>query len=636
MRREHSVRGPAPAGRRLVLEPLERRMLLSGNVTVFVSGVDLIIQGDAGDNSVSVTQDSLEFADQFQVTGLDGTTINNGVDPHIFQGVFGDVQFAMGDGDDSVQVEGSVVAGDLLCDGGDGDNTLSVDPSAVLGDLVVINGQGFDRTTLQDVVVGGSVLVRNGDGGSLVTFVSVSGTTTVDGDLVIRNGDGVDAQDLSDFEVDGNVIIDNGDGGISPAGVSVAAVPVTGSITQMLDGDVGGSVSIKNRAGVDEQLITATTIGGNVQIDNGNGHSQDVVPASDGLGALFDSETAFLDSAVEGNLSIKNKDGLDSQAFDELSVGGNLSINNGSGGSLVNFAPTLDTVTIGGSLTIKNKDGSDEVQLSALQVGGNVTIDNGTGGSEVVGGDADPDTVGGNVSIKDRTDLGVGLSNFEVWGNLSIAGGAEGGQAMLIHCHTHGNLSFKGVGATDELGLVSVEINGNTTVRDGKGDFTFQALTNVETNLLDGGLSVRNQGGALTVAIDQTDIGGRLSIGTKNAGSMIDLTAIQLGPVGGRLTVKTGAGVDALTLADSQLGGQTSVDTGAGDDTVSATSDTFGASVGIKAGDGENDVVTLDSVSTNSTTSLDGGKGLNDALTITGGTFAFAPAYVNFENVTVT
>ncbi len=591
MHGEHSVRRSRPAGSRLVLEPLERRMLLSGNVTVFVSGADLIVLGDADDNSVSITQDSLEFADQFQVTGLDGTTINNGVDPHLFQGVFGDVQFAMGDGSDSVQVDDVAVGGDLLFDGGDGDNTLTVDPSSVAGDLVVTNGQGNDATTLQDVIVGGSVLISNGDGGSLVTLATVSGTTSVGCDLVIKNGDGVDSQVLNDFEVDGNVSIDNGDGGVLLAGMTVAAVPVTGSITQMQDGSIGGSLSVKNKAGIDEQIITGTVIGGNVKIDNGEGDPQPVMAVSEVIGGIHDSETALLYTTIGGNLSIKNKDGVDSQNFDEVSVGGNLSISNGNGGSLINFAPTLGTVTIGGNLTIKNKDGADQVQLAALQVGGNIAIDNGTGGSEVVTGDIETSTVGGNLSIKDRTDLGAGLSNFEVWGNLSLSGGREGGVAMLTGSRIHGSLSFKGAGPGDQLGLSGMEINGNTSVRDGKGDFTFQSTADVGANVLDGSLRIRNQGGAFTATIDQTSVGSSLSIGNKNGGSMIDITGLVLGPVGGRLTVKTGAGVDVLTL---------------------------------------------DSVTVDGATFLDGGKGLNDALAITGGTFAFAPVYVNFEDVSIT
>ncbi len=456
---------------------------------------------------------------------------------------------------------------------------------------MVSNGQGFDATTLQDVVVGGSVLIGNGDGGSFFTLASVAGTTTVGGDLVVKNGDGVDSQSLSDFEVAGNVTIDNGDGGTLLLGMSVAAIPVTGSITEVQDGSIGGNLSIRNRAGIDEQIVSATVISGNLQIDNGEGNPQPVLAVSDGIGGIYDSETGLVDTTVGGNLSIKNKDGLDSQNFDEVSVGGNWSIDNGNGGSLINFAPTLDTVTIGGNLTIKNKNGADELQLSALQVGGNITIDNGAGGSEVVTGDIEPNTAGGNVSIKDRTSLAAGLSSFEVWGNLSLAGGPEGAVAVLTGSRIHGNLSFKGAGPSDQLGLSGMEINGNTSVRDGKGDFTFQSFADVGANVLDGSLRLTNQGGALTATIDQTSVAGNLSIGNKNGGSTIDITDLVLGPVGGRLTVKTGAGVDVLTL---------------------------------------------DSVTVDGATFLDGGKGLDDVLAIAGGTFAVAPVYVNFEDVSIT
>ena len=66
---------PASPRKRLALESLERRLLLSGDVAVVVSGGDLVITGDTLDNDISITQGVT--ADEFVVTG-NATTVNGG------------------------------------------------------------------------------------------------------------------------------------------------------------------------------------------------------------------------------------------------------------------------------------------------------------------------------------------------------------------------------------------------------------------------------------------------------------------------------------------------------------------------------------------------------------------------------
>jgi hypothetical protein len=65
------------------LEGLESRALLAGNVTVQFSRGSASVLGDALDNHVQVDQYGLALG-QFQITGLDGTTINGQAAPLVF------------------------------------------------------------------------------------------------------------------------------------------------------------------------------------------------------------------------------------------------------------------------------------------------------------------------------------------------------------------------------------------------------------------------------------------------------------------------------------------------------------------------------------------------------------------------
>ena len=578
---------PAPAKRRLVLEPLERRMLLSGNVTVLVSGVDLIVTGDGDDNNIRISQDGLLYTDQFELSSPDGTTINGGVGPRVFDGIFGNIIINMGGGSEVVEIEDCTVPGEIVFNGGSGDNSLTIDPTTVNGDIHITNGVGFDYTQFFDVTVGGSITIANGIGGSFIGFNAPPGTNEIAGSVTITNGtgidelimietevlgnltvnngnggalpfalpidgevdgsitliegshiggtvsitnwNGVDEQGFFGIQVDGSVVVNNGNGGILLDGdgalgaLLVDEIPFDGSLTQIEGVLIQGDLIIKNGNGIDEQSFDEFLIGGNVLVDNGNGATGIVVTTADG-GFVSGSETMIGFGEIGGNLTIKNKEGLDLQLFDELLVEGNMSIDNGNGGSETTFANTEETVEVGGNLTIINKNGQDEIYLGPLDVGGNLTISNGVGGTELLTGIiAGPHTVGGSMSVSDSTGLSALIGGFEVWGNMTINGGTLGVEALVVDSLIHGNFIFNGKGLTDSLTLEGVLINGNATVTDGKGTFNFLTETNFGFTQIDGNLVVKNAGGLLNAAINDTGVGGNVSITNGNGGELDQL-----------------------------------------------------------------------------------------------------------------
>src|SRR5262249_16865044 len=103
--------------RRFVVEGLEPRCLLAGNVNVFLPGGSLFVQGDANDNAVLIQQEGdgvysvtgLDFAD-INTDGLnvnDGPTSINGDDsgdPVLFSGVKNDINVDLKGGNDGLAI----------------------------------------------------------------------------------------------------------------------------------------------------------------------------------------------------------------------------------------------------------------------------------------------------------------------------------------------------------------------------------------------------------------------------------------------------------------------------------------------------------------------------------------------------
>jgi len=80
--------------RSTAIEPLEPRMLMSGDVSVGVVRGSLVIRGDAAANHIAIDQTGLT-ARQFRITGQDGTKIN-GQDELIISDVKHDVRVRLG------------------------------------------------------------------------------------------------------------------------------------------------------------------------------------------------------------------------------------------------------------------------------------------------------------------------------------------------------------------------------------------------------------------------------------------------------------------------------------------------------------------------------------------------------------
>src|SRR5262245_5938215 len=94
-----------PRHRRLVLERLESRVVLDGNVNAFLSNGNLHIIGDWADNQILITQSSMR---SFTISSRDGsTTINGQMGGRTFTGVNKDLDVTLIVGSDIVEIAGT-------------------------------------------------------------------------------------------------------------------------------------------------------------------------------------------------------------------------------------------------------------------------------------------------------------------------------------------------------------------------------------------------------------------------------------------------------------------------------------------------------------------------------------------------
>lgn len=146
------LKSPAPAA---VIEAVEPRLMLSGDVTATLVNGHLKIVGDAEGNDLVVTiaaDGSVSFTSN-------STTVNGGAAADVaLTGTVESIAVGMKDGQDTVVIEGAASSAD----------TPSVLPS-ISGDITVRMGADTDALTLRGLNVGGRVYIAGDDGNDRVT-----------------------------------------------------------------------------------------------------------------------------------------------------------------------------------------------------------------------------------------------------------------------------------------------------------------------------------------------------------------------------------------------------------------------------------------------------------------------------------
>ncbi len=212
-------------------QTLETRILPSGNVSVRVSGQALVIDGDSGDNEVSLVVDG----GMLVVRGLNATTIN-GLDEDFIVSddgatFVGRVLVRLGRGDDTFAVgDGVVIHGQLKIHDFFGNDRIAIDAAQINGGLQINTFYGNDRIRLNGTKISGETSIKTGFGDDLVVLDNVTTTAffrvsmgpgedglVTDGNtfgnkFVTRLGRGEDSASFDSDAVQGSWIVRTGRG----------------------------------------------------------------------------------------------------------------------------------------------------------------------------------------------------------------------------------------------------------------------------------------------------------------------------------------------------------------------------------------------------------------------------------------
>ena len=200
---------------RSMLETLERRRLLSGNVTaVFDAGSNtVVVRGDNKANDILIAPD---LGTGYIIKGRNGTTINGAPSADVGNGAINNFNIETGNGDDVVEFgEGfggstRYVVGNLDIGTGNGGDSVKL-ILRTTGNLDINTGNGGDDVSMKGSQVQGNLSIDTGNGADSIAFgAHLFGEVFVDGTTSIDGGHGPDVlTGLAQLHTTGTQVIDD-------------------------------------------------------------------------------------------------------------------------------------------------------------------------------------------------------------------------------------------------------------------------------------------------------------------------------------------------------------------------------------------------------------------------------------------
>lgn len=398
---------------RPVVESLESRLALAGNVTAFAAGPNLYLYGDALDNELRITGTALGA---LTITGV-GTSVNgtangtlnvtgiwnivadmgNGNDTarfltadingllrynggngndNLFFGEgnngfnsFGSVQALMGAGNDEVSVNDDEFTAfySFTATNGEGNNTTDLDPfvELFLGVTTITGGSGSDFVDIGDVLVTTGFITVNSGAGDNDFFLD--GNVTVNGGISVIGGAGPDNFEPGDgggnqLTVNGSIVASLGDG-------------VNFTEFSTVNNDITGVISYVGGSGIDTFDFDTTTFDV-LSISLAMGAGDNIVLLNEGA------------STIRGALTITSLGGLDEITGFGLDVYGATLISTGEGNDLIQldnsrFRSIVTVSTAGGNDTVNVENGNENDGIGS-QFDSTVNVDLGAGNDTIV------------------------------------------------------------------------------------------------------------------------------------------------------------------------------------------------------------------------------------------------------------
>jgi hypothetical protein len=528
--------------RRFLVEGLEPRCMLAGNVNVFVSGGTLFVQGDGGDNAVLIQQ---EGNGVYSVTGLDFSDLSN-VDSEVFDSGPTTINGEDLDGDSFVV---SGVTNDINVNLGAGDDGLGI-------------GNNLDNlSSLSEECFGVSFLPPDEE----ISLQALETTLLVPRNLFINLGDG------NDFTaIDANVGTLNSNGTTKKGGV--ANINAGGGDNAVAFGTEGGDfvaddLLISAGGGSDDVCVFGTGVRDLLSVLIGDGNQQEV--RLGGVGA--------------GHAQILTGNGSDDVNVSGLGLDREIVVNTGAGDDFVSMnefsagngdGPSGKANKLG-YVTVVTGDGDDQVDISGFNVDG-MTVDTGAGddGQNIPEGDA----------IALQIASGVSVSGGFVTNALVLVTGSGNDFATVNNITAHDIVVDTGLGddGTEEfpISIYNVTVKGNVTLATGLGnDFAYMHSGDGQASNIKGTVTVDMSSDNDNLEIVDQSIGKDLNVflgnGTNNAGiggGVGEAVGVAEGrlSIGRNLNIYGGPNTDNVGLFNLSVHSDLFADLGSGDDNLFA------------------------------------------------------------------
>jgi fibronectin-binding autotransporter adhesin len=483
----------------------------------------------------------------------------------------------LGDGNDTVELTGTLDTGTGSLSLGDGDDTLILNDGAqMLGGGVSASGGGGIDSLVVNTVLGFTL-----DGGGIDTFDILtkqnSGELTLTGDHVFDTGSNLDGGSLTvggsldtgavamaddtTFTVDGSVA--SGDDVTTLTGSSGSnTINVNNGGALYADGDLGDGLDTVTLAGLlntsagslnlgdgDDVLILrdgAEIAGG---VNAGNGLSSDQLVLDNTLALTFDgSQTAGFELLQKQNDGIATMTGSQSFTTSTVINGGELDVD----GDLETPAVSLaDDTTLNVDGNLQAAGGTPAAIIGSL---GDNMVRIGVGGMLLANGDlglgndlldvaGTLDTGGGVFALGDGDDTLIIYDNTNITGTVDAG---AGNNTLNTNISTVANLgAVQGFQTLDKTGVGTLNINGSLD-----SDFSTIQVSAGTLDVTAGGGVVASPGEALDTVVAA---GATLNVDGSYTGSAGNDAFDVSGTVSGTGNIDLADGADTLILNDGAV-----------------------------------------------------------------------------------
>jgi hypothetical protein len=562
--------------RKLHVESLERRCLLTGNVAVNVAGHTLILTGDNSDNTavVSGTGNPGEYlvsdptgTTNFRFQGTDNESV---VVEGITDSIIVDLRNAPNG--DAFGLTHAALRGSVIVNTGSGNDTVAIGNGVGLEAII-----GTD-ITLGDVRLAGSIVIDTGKGDDLVDIgfanagaAAPSTAVAVGGSVIINTQGDNDTVNLG--------LID-----LTPPDDLIPGQGVTGPVAVAIRHDLIIGMGGSSGTGSDTVFESSTAVGGS-----------EVISADGNIDVTLSNTSNVV--AIGGTV-ISTDQGVD--------IAHNLDIHLGRG---TNSLRVYDTA-VGDTFNVTAPTSNNEITLESLRVRHNANIVLGVGNDTILVGTTSVDETTGTLIF-----IGGDFNIITAKGNTTIE------EAALS------------VGGSENVNL-GRGVNG-VFINDDEADDD-RSSNDTESHVAIGrDLNVNFGDGSATFRANDTSVGGNVNVIHGGGGD----ATVELGDVhvGRNILIITGRGSDFVHIEGDTTAQDLFIDTGSGGDDVefdpsdSTAQSTF-KTLEVFLGSGD-DSLSLSTVVVTGRALLDGGPG-NDTLTFDTGTNSFGKLRIfNFEHV---